>query len=84
LHRTIEAIWRIESARVTAGVVHGTAIKERVGAGQEISLPCTPLQPKGIWKERSRTGLWVLAVAFALYVVSIFWGELHWKRSLTA
>ena len=31
--------------------------------------------------EAARTGLWVLAVAFALYVVSIFWGELLWKRS---
>jgi hypothetical protein len=25
-----------------------------------------------------------LAVAFAIYVVSILWGELLWKRSLTA
>lgn len=32
----------------------------------------------------ARTGLWVLAVAFALYVVSIFWGEQMWKCSLTA
>ncbi|MGA3049463.1 MAG: hypothetical protein ABSD67_22735 [Terracidiphilus sp.] len=32
----------------------------------------------------ARMGLWVLAVAFALYVVSIFWGELLWKRSPTA
>ena len=32
----------------------------------------------------ARTGLWVLAVAFAIYVGSIFWGELLWKRSLTA
>jgi hypothetical protein len=32
----------------------------------------------------ARTGLWVLAVAFALYVVSIFWGELLWRRFLTA
>jgi hypothetical protein len=32
----------------------------------------------------ARTGLWVLAVAFALYVVSIFWGEQLWKCSLTA
>jgi len=32
----------------------------------------------------ARTGLWVLAVALALYVVSVFWGELLWKRSLTA
>jgi hypothetical protein len=32
----------------------------------------------------ARTGLWVLAVAFAFYVVSIFWGEQLWKRSLTA
>jgi hypothetical protein len=31
----------------------------------------------------ARAGLWVLAVAFALYVVSIFWGELLWKRSLS-
>ena len=32
----------------------------------------------------ARTGLWVLAVAFATYVASIFWGEMLWKRSLTA
>ena len=32
----------------------------------------------------ARTGLWVLAVAFAIYLVSIFWGEMLWKRSLTA
>lgn len=32
----------------------------------------------------ARTGLWVLVVAFAVYVVSIFWGELLWKRSLAA
>jgi hypothetical protein len=32
----------------------------------------------------ARTGLWVLAVAFALYLVSVFWGELLWRRSLTA
>jgi hypothetical protein len=32
----------------------------------------------------ARTGLWVSAVAFILYVVSIFWGEQLWKRSLTA
>ena len=32
----------------------------------------------------ARTGLWVLAVALALYVVSIFWGEMLWKRSLAA
>ena len=32
----------------------------------------------------ARTGLWVLAVAFAFYVVSIFWGEQLWKCSLTA
>jgi hypothetical protein len=32
----------------------------------------------------ARAGLWVLAVAFALYVVSLFWGELLWRRSLTA
>ena len=31
----------------------------------------------------ARAGLWVLAVAFAVYVVSIFWGELLWKRSLS-
>jgi len=31
-----------------------------------------------------RTGLWVLVIAFAVYVVSIFWGELLWKRSLAA
>jgi hypothetical protein len=29
-------------------------------------------------------GLWVLAVASALYLVSVFWGELLWRRSLTA
>jgi hypothetical protein len=32
----------------------------------------------------ARAGLWVLAVAFALYVVSIFWGDLLWKRSPAA
>ena len=32
----------------------------------------------------ARTGLWVLAVAFAIYLVSIFWGERLWKRSLAA
>lgn len=32
----------------------------------------------------ARAGLWVLAVAFALYVASLFWGELLWRRSLTA
>ncbi len=32
----------------------------------------------------ARTGLWVLVVAFAVYVVSIFWGELLWKCSLAA
>ena len=32
----------------------------------------------------ARTGLWVLAVASALYLVSVFWGELLWRRSLTA
>jgi len=32
----------------------------------------------------ARAGLWVLAVAFALYVASIFWGELLWRRTLTA
>ena len=32
----------------------------------------------------ARTGLWVLVVAFAVYVVSIFWGELLWKRSPAA
>lgn len=32
----------------------------------------------------ARAGLWVLAAAFAFYVVSIFWGDLLWKRSLTA
>ena len=32
----------------------------------------------------ARTGLWVLAVAFAVYLVSIFWGEMLWKRSLAA
>jgi len=31
----------------------------------------------------ARIGLWVLAVAFGLYVVSIFWGEQLWKCSLT-
>jgi Recombinase len=28
----------------------------------------------------ARAGLWVIAVAFALYVASIFWGELLWRR----
>lgn len=32
----------------------------------------------------ARMGLWALAIAFAVYVVSVFWGELLWKRSLTA
>jgi hypothetical protein len=32
----------------------------------------------------ARTGLWVSAVAFTLYVVSIFWGGQLWKRPLTA
>lgn len=32
----------------------------------------------------ARAGLWVLAVAFALYLASIFWGELLWRRSLAA
>jgi len=32
----------------------------------------------------ARIGLWVLAVAFTLYLVSVFWGELLWRRSLTA
>jgi hypothetical protein len=32
----------------------------------------------------ARAGLWVLAVAFAFYVVSVFWGELLWKRCLAA
>jgi hypothetical protein len=32
----------------------------------------------------ARMGLWVLAVASALYLVSVFWGELLWRRSLTA
>jgi hypothetical protein len=32
----------------------------------------------------ARMGLWVLAIAFAFYVVSVFWGEMLWKRSLTA
>jgi len=31
----------------------------------------------------ARTGLWFVAVALALYVVSVFWGESLWKRSLT-
>lgn len=30
----------------------------------------------------ARAGLWVLAVAFAIYMVSIFYGELLWKRPL--
>jgi len=32
----------------------------------------------------ARIGLWVLAVALTLYLVSVFWGELLWRRSLTA
>ena len=32
----------------------------------------------------ARTGLWVLAVAFALYVASVFWGEMLWRRSAAA
>jgi hypothetical protein len=32
----------------------------------------------------ARIGLRVLAVASALYLVSVFWGELLWRRSLTA
>jgi hypothetical protein len=32
----------------------------------------------------ARMGLWVLAVAFAIYLVSIFWGAMLWKRSLAA
>lgn len=32
----------------------------------------------------ARTGLWVLAVAFSIYLVSIFWGEFLWKRCLAA
>jgi len=32
----------------------------------------------------ARTGFWVLAVAFAFYVASVFWGEMLWKRSLIA
>jgi hypothetical protein len=32
----------------------------------------------------ARAGLWVLAVAFAIYLASIFWGEMLWKRSLAA
>jgi hypothetical protein len=32
----------------------------------------------------SRTGLWVLTVAFAIYLVSVFWGEMLWQRSLAA
>jgi hypothetical protein len=32
----------------------------------------------------ARTGLWFVPVALALYVVSVFWGELLWKRSLAA
>ncbi len=32
----------------------------------------------------ARMGLWVLAVAFALYLGSIFWGEMLWRRSLMA
>lgn len=30
----------------------------------------------------ARTGLWVLVVAFAVYVASLFWGELLWRRSV--
>ncbi len=32
----------------------------------------------------ARMGLWVLAVAFAFYVGSVFWGDMLWKRSLAA
>jgi hypothetical protein len=32
----------------------------------------------------ARAGLWVLGVAFALYVLSVFWGEVLWRRSPTA
>src|SRR3984957_4814750 len=32
----------------------------------------------------ARLGLWVVAVASALYLVSVFWGDLLWRRSLTA
>ena len=30
----------------------------------------------------ARMGLWVLALAFAFYVGSVFWGDMLWKRSL--
>jgi len=32
----------------------------------------------------ARMGLWVLAGASAIYLVSIFWGQMLWKRSLAA
>ncbi len=32
----------------------------------------------------ARIGLWVVAVASALYLVSVFWGDLLWRRSLSA
>ncbi|AFL89249.1 hypothetical protein Terro_3017 [Terriglobus roseus DSM 18391] len=32
----------------------------------------------------ARMGVWVLAVAFTLYVGSVFWGEMLWKRYLAA
>ena len=31
----------------------------------------------------ARAGLWVLVVAFAVYLVSLFWGERLWKRPVT-
>ena len=31
----------------------------------------------------ARAGLWGVAVAFAIYIVSMFYGELRWKRPLT-
>ena len=30
----------------------------------------------------ARAGLWVLAVALAFYLVSLFWGDMLWKRSV--
>jgi len=32
----------------------------------------------------ARLGLWVLAAAVVLYAGSLFWGQLLWKRSVTA
>jgi hypothetical protein len=31
--------------------------------------------------EASRIGLWILTVSFVLYVCSLFWGQMLWKRS---